>query len=110
MEALEFSELKGEFESLGAEVMGVSPDSAASHQKFIQKHNLTVDLLSDPQHQVLKAYSAWGMKNMYGKQSEGVIRSSVAIDPQGVVRFAWPKAKSKGHAAEVLAELRKAAK
>jgi peroxiredoxin Q/BCP len=95
---------------LGAVVLGVSPDSVASHQKFIQKHNLTVELLSDPEHQVLKAYKAWGMKKMYGKEYEGVIRSSVAIDPQGIVRFAWPKAKSTGHAAEALAELQKAAK
>ena len=91
-------------------VLGVSPDSPASHQKFIQKHGLTVALLSDPERQVLKAYNAWGMKKMYGKQYEGVIRSTVAIDPQGIVRFVWPKAKSKGHAAEVFDALRKAAK
>lgn len=90
-------------------VLGVSPDSAASHQKFIQKHNLTVELLSDSQHQVLKAYKAWGMKKMYGKEYEGVIRSTVAIDPKGIVRLVWPKAKSKGHAAEVLDALKKAA-
>jgi len=90
-------------------VLGVSPDSAVSHQKFIQKHNLKVELLSDPEHTVLEAYGAWGTKKMYGKEYEGVIRSSVAIDPKGVVRLAWPKAKSKGHAAEVLEALTKAA-
>ena len=58
---------------------------------------------------MLKAYKAWGVKKMYGKQYEGAIRSSVAIDPNGVVRLTWPKAKSKGHAAEVLAALKKAA-
>jgi len=85
----------------------VSPDSVASHQKFIQKHKLAIDLLSDPDHKVLKAYQAWGKKKMYGKEYEGVIRSTVVIDPDGVVRLAWPKAKAKGHALEVLTEMRK---
>jgi len=85
----------------------VSPDSVASHQKFIQKHKLAIDLLSDPDHKVLKAFQAWGKKKMYGKEYEGVIRSTVVIDPDGVVRLAWPKAKAKGHALEVLTEMRK---
>ena len=85
----------------------MSPDSVASHQKFIQKHKLAIDLLSDPDHKVLKAYQAWGKKKMYGKEYEGVIRSTVVIDPDGVVRLAWPKAKAKGHALEVLTEMRK---
>ena len=90
-------------------VWGVSPDSVASHQKFIQKQNLALDLLSDPAHEALKAYGAWGPKKMYGKEYEGVIRSTVVIDPQGVVRLSWPKAKTKGHAAQVLDELKKIA-
>ncbi|UCF95620.1 MAG: peroxiredoxin, partial [Desulfobacterales bacterium] len=57
---MEFSELKPQFEALGAVVWGVSPDSVASHRKFIDKQNLTVNLLSDPAHEVLKAYGAWG--------------------------------------------------
>ena len=85
----------------------MSPDSVASHQKFIQKHKLAIDLLSDPDHKVLKAYQAWGKKKMYGKEYEGVIRSTVVIEPDGVVRLAWPKAKAKGHALEVLTEMRK---
>lgn len=85
----------------------MSPDSVASHQKFIQKHKLAIDLLSDPDHKVLKAFQAWGKKKMYGKEYEGVIRSTVVIDPDGVVRLAWPKAKAKGHALEVLTEMRK---
>jgi peroxiredoxin Q/BCP len=89
--------------------MGVSPDSIDSHRKFRDKNALSVDLLSDPDHGMLKAYGAWGKKKMYGKEYEGVIRSTAVIDPQGKVRLHWPKAKSKGHAAEVLAELRKIA-
>jgi thioredoxin-dependent peroxiredoxin len=85
-----------------AVVVGVSPDTVAAHKKFKQKHNLSVKLLSDPSHQMLEAYGAWGIKKMYGKESAGVIRSSVLIDPRGIVRMVWPKAKSSGHAQEVL--------
>lgn len=86
-------------------MLGVSPDSVASHEKFKGKHNLAVKLLSDPQHQVLGSYGAWGVKRMYGKESMGVIRSTVLIDPAGIVRLAWPKAKSAGHAQQVLEAL-----
>jgi thioredoxin-dependent peroxiredoxin len=88
-------------------VLGVSPDSVASHQKFREKHSLSVKLLSDPERQVLKAYGAWGIKKMYGKESAGVIRSTVLIDPKGTVRRVWPKAKSTGHAQEVLEAVKK---
>jgi len=91
---------------LNAEVLGVSPDSVASHQKFIQKHKLAIDLLSDADHTVLKSYKAWGKKKMYGKEYEGVIRSTVVIDPDGLVRLTWPKARAKGHALEVLTEMK----
>ena len=64
-----------------------------------------MDLLSDQKHEVLKAYAAWGKKKMYGKEYEGVIRSTVVIDPKGNIRLHWPKAKTKGHAAEVLEAL-----
>ena len=66
---------------------------------------MAIDLLSDLEHSVLKAYGAWGKKKEY----EGVIRSTVLIDPQGLTRRRWPKAKTKGHAAEVLVELEKIA-
>jgi peroxiredoxin Q/BCP len=89
-------------------VLGVSPDSVNSHEKFIHKNNLAVDLLSDSDHKILRAYSAWGRKKMYGKGYEGVIRSTVVIDPHGSVRLIWPKAKAKGHASEVLAALKNA--
>jgi thioredoxin-dependent peroxiredoxin len=91
-----------DFVSAGAVVFGVSPDTPASHKKFQDKHQLAVSLLSDPEHKVLEAYGAWGTKKMYGKEYAGVIRSSVLIDPKGVVKLTWPNAKSKGHAQEVL--------
>ncbi len=84
----------------------MSPDSVASHRKFQEKLNLSVRLLSDPEHKVLNAFGAWGMKKMYGKEHAGVIRSSVLVDPKGMVRATWPNAKSKGHAQEVLDTLK----
>ena len=102
-----FSELKPQFEKLGAKIMGVSPDSVDSHRKFIQKNQITVTLLSDTANAVIKAYEGWGTKKMYGKEFEGVVRSTVLIDPKGVVKAAWPKASSKGHAREVLETLKK---
>lgn len=90
-------------------VLGVSPDSVESHRKFVQKNKLAVTLLSDVERAVVKAYDAWGTKKMYGKEFEGVVRSTVLIDPKGVVRAGWPKAPSKGHAAEVLEALQRLA-
>jgi len=90
---------------VGAIVLGVSPDSVVSHKKFKGKHNLSVKLLSDPERTVLESYGAWGVKKMHGKESAGVIRSTVLIDPAGFVRRTWPKAKSSGHAREVLQTL-----
>lgn len=105
-EALEFSELKAQFEEAGAFVCGVSPDSVESHRKFIQKHDIKITLLSDKDKEVLQLFGAWGKKKMYGKEHEGVIRSTVLIDPQGIVRWTWPSAKSKGHAIQVLDRLK----
>jgi thioredoxin-dependent peroxiredoxin len=73
----------------------------------MEKHGLKTDLLSDPEHKVLEAYGAWGRKKLYGKEYFGVIRSTALIDTKGVVASVWPKAKSKGHAIEVLNKLKK---
>lgn len=107
-EACDFTARRELFSSQTAVVVGVSPDTPATHQKFIAKHQLTVELLSDPEHAALVKYGAWGEKNMYGKKVQGVIRSTVIIDPQGKVAFHWPNVKATGHAqavAEKLAEL-----
>lgn len=104
-EACEFTGLVEPFEVLGAKVYGVSPDSPASHQKFIEKHALRVELLSDSDHAVLLKYGAWGEKTLYGKRSEGVLRSTVIIDPEGRIASHWPKVTAAGHAEEVRARL-----
>ncbi len=88
-EAIDFTELKDQFEKLGAVIIGISKDSTASHQKFVDKHNLKITLLSDPDKQVLKQYGAWGIKKQYGKETEGTIRSTFLISPQGDVVYVW---------------------
>ena len=88
---------------------GCSNDSADSHKKFIAKHKLGMGLLVDADNAVMKAYGAFGKKVMYGKEVEGIIRSTVLIGPDGKVAQHWPKVKAEGHAEEVrsaLAELR----
>jgi thioredoxin-dependent peroxiredoxin len=90
----------------GAVVFGVSPDDAASHQRFRAKFRLPFALLSDPDHAVAEAYGAWGEKSMYGKQYQGILRTTFVIDGTGTVRRVFEKVKPEGHAEEVLAAVR----
>jgi peroxiredoxin Q/BCP len=111
VEACDFTAGLGGFDKLDAVVLGCSPDSPESHRKFIDKYKLKLTLLSDPEHKVLQAYQAWGEKTLYGKTSEGVIRSTAIVDPAGRIAHHFPKVSAEGHAAEVrskLEELRKA--
>jgi peroxiredoxin Q/BCP len=102
-EACGFRDLWGEIEALGAVVLGVSPDDGASHRKFIDKYQLPFTLLSDPDKTMMTEYGAWGEKNMYGKISTGVIRSTVLISPEGKVRKHWRRVpKAEAHPAKVL--------
>ncbi len=105
-EAIGFTELAREFERLGAVIVGVSPDPPESHVRFMRKYNLNVRLLSDTEREVLKRYGAWGKRKMYGKEYEGVIRSTYLIDPEGKVAHVWPRVKVEGHAQEVLETLK----
>ncbi len=105
MEACEFTGALKQFQRLDAEVVGVSPDSPVSHTAFREKHSLRIHLLSDPAKTALTAYGAWGMKNMYGRQVEGVIRSTVLVDPAGNVAHHWKAVRSEGHAKHVAAKI-----
>lgn len=105
LEALNFTLLKNNFKKLGAEIIGISPDSCASHAKFIDRHDLGITLLSDMGHKVLEKYGVWQLKKMYGREYYGVERSTFLIDPQGKLMREWRKVKIKGHAEEVLATL-----
>lgn len=106
IEACDFTAGLKDFEKLEAQVVGCSPDSPESHRKFIAKYKLKIPLLSDPDREIIKTYGAWGEKNLYGKISEGVIRSTVIIDPKGKVAHHWPKVSAKGHADEVQEKLK----
>jgi peroxiredoxin Q/BCP len=105
VEACAFTRGLAGFERLDAVVLGCSPDLPEKHLEFIAKHRLGIRLLSDPEHQVLEKYGAWGEKNLYGKIAMGVIRSTVLIDPEGKVAYHWPKVKAEGHAEEVRSKL-----
>jgi hypothetical protein len=88
-------------------VLGISPDSAEWHVRFKVKYGLPFALLADEGKAVLKAYGAFGKKLMYGKEVEGVIRSTCIVGPDGIVRKVFPKVKPEGHADEVLAALKR---
>lgn len=92
-EACDFTASMDDYSSLNAVILGVSPDSAESHQKFIAKQQLGITLLSDPDKVAMKAYGAWGLKKNYGKEYEGVIRSTFIIAPDGIIAAAWDKVK-----------------
>jgi peroxiredoxin Q/BCP len=100
-EAMDFSESVSQFRQLGAVILGISPDSETSHAKFAKKHDLSVELLSDPNHEVLEKYGFWRQKKMYGKEYMGVARSTVLIDPEGNVQKVWENVKVKNHVREV---------
>jgi peroxiredoxin Q/BCP len=100
-EACEFTDSIRDFTDMDAEIVGISPDPVAALKKFHEKYSLQVTLLSDPTRNVLEKYGAWGTKKMYGRETEGVIRSTVLIDPDGKVAHHWPNVRAKGHAEQV---------
>ena len=104
-EACQFNDDLAGFDALDVTVLGVSPDDAASHQKFRAKYALSFDLLSDPTREVMAAYGAYGEKMMYGKKVTGVIRSTFLVGPTGRIERAWYGVRADGHAKKVLAAL-----
>ncbi len=105
IEACQFRDEIGAVQAAGAVVLGVSKDPIKSHLKFAEKYSLPFDLLSDVDHGVADAYGSWGPKTFMGKESIGMLRTTVLIDPEGRVARTWPKVKADGHAKEVLAAL-----
>ena len=102
-QACAFAASYAAFQALGAVVIGVSKDSAASHRKFAEKYNLPFLLLSDPELTVLQAYGVWQEKKLYGKVSMGVVRTTYLIDENGVIEKVMPKVKPDTNAADILA-------
>jgi peroxiredoxin Q/BCP len=105
-EAIDFTRLKADFEACGTAVFGVSGDPVKSQDSFRNKHQLAIPLISDEGHQMLLAYGAWGEKSMYGRTFEGVLRTTVLIDSNGLVARIWRSVKVDGHADEVLSAAR----
>ncbi len=96
-----------ELTTLGFEVIGVSADSVASHQKFISKHDLPFDLLSDTDRKVIEAYGVWGPKKFMGKEYEGIHRTTFVIDENGVIERVFNKVKTKEHTQQILETYKK---
>ena len=96
-EACDFTNEFKEFKKLDATIIGVSPDSPEKHRKFIDKYELKIPLLSDVDKDVLKLYEAWGLKKNFGKEYEGVIRSTYIISPDGNIAHGWKNVRVKGH-------------
>ncbi|MFR8086909.1 MAG: thioredoxin-dependent thiol peroxidase [Lachnospirales bacterium] len=104
-QACNFGELYPQFQEKGAVVIGISKDSVASHKKFQEKYGLPFPLLSDPELSAIQAYDVWQEKNMYGKKTMGVVRTTYLIDEQGMIIKAMGKVKAAENPAQVLESL-----
>lgn len=96
-EACSLRDGKSELEKMGFEIIGVSPDSEISHQKFIEKHNLNFTLISDTDHSVASAYGVWGPKKFMGREYVGMIRTTFVIDENGKIEKVFDKVETKRH-------------
>jgi peroxiredoxin Q/BCP len=104
-EACAFRDRQKELAKLGAKVFGVSADDVASHEKFRDKFRLNFPLLADVDHRVAEKYGAWREKNMYGKKTLGIVRSTFLIDAQGKVAKVWKRVQVDGHDEQVVEAL-----
>ncbi|HEY3411834.1 MAG TPA: thioredoxin-dependent thiol peroxidase [Armatimonadota bacterium] len=104
-EACSFRDLGAEFEAHGVAILGISPDTASKHSRFIGKYTLPFPLLADEDHSVCEAYGVWKEKVNYGKTYMGFERTTFLIDGDGVIRRVWPKVKVEGHVEAVLAAI-----
>ncbi|WP_054943022.1 thioredoxin-dependent thiol peroxidase [Paenibacillus ihuae] len=106
-EACEFRDAHDEITARGAVVLGISPDSLASHTKFISKNNLPFPLLSDEEHLVSEMFGVWQLKKLYGREFMGIVRSTFLIDEQGILTAEWKKVRVKGHVEKAVEEIMK---
>jgi peroxiredoxin Q/BCP len=104
-EACGFRDDYSAYEAAGVTILGVSPDSSKSHTNFITKYELPFTLLADPEREVLRMYGAWGLKKMYGREYEGVLRTTYLIGADGKIVKIYKKVKPAAHSAEILAAL-----
>jgi peroxiredoxin Q/BCP len=101
-EAISFNALRAKFEAAGARIVGVSPDSVASHQRFKKKHQLALSLAADENRKAIEAYGVWREKTLFGRTYMGVERSTFLIDRDGAIARIWRKVRTRGHAEQVL--------
>ncbi|MDD3855428.1 MAG: thioredoxin-dependent thiol peroxidase [Sulfurimonas sp.] len=104
-EACDFSDAAPDFSMLNAIIIGISADSTKKHRDFIEKKDLSVTLLSDESTSMLQEYGIWQLKKNYGKEYMGIVRTTLIIDPQGVIKAIWKNVKVKEHAKEVMKKL-----
>lgn len=104
-ESCDFRDRHDRFYAAGYEIVGVSPDPVEKLAAFREEHDLPFPLLSDEDHSMAAAYGAWGVKKNYGKEYEGIIRSTIVVGPDGSVEQAWYNVRAKGHAGRVEQEL-----
>ncbi|MFT4624290.1 MAG: peroxiredoxin Q/BCP [Myxococcota bacterium] len=105
-EACDFRDLASEFAAVGAAVIGISADSVRKQANWASKHSLGFPLLSDPAREVLEPWGVWGAKKLYGREYQGIHRTTVLFDAEGRVAEVWPKVKVKGHADAVMERVR----
>lgn len=104
-EACDFSAAAAKFKSLGVNLLGLSKDSLADHDKFVAKYGLKMPLLSDESIETIAAFGSWGLKVLYGREYMGTDRSTFLIDPEGMIRHEWRKVRTPGHVEKVLEQL-----
>ncbi len=104
-EACSLQDNKTEFTKRGVSIIGISKDSVASHKKFAEKYHLDFPLLSDPEHQIIEAYGAWGNKKFMGREFTGIIRNTVLINPKGEIQKEYKQVNPLTHADELLKDL-----
>ncbi|WP_094701373.1 thioredoxin-dependent thiol peroxidase [Brevibacillus laterosporus] len=105
-EACDFRDYHGDFSTLNTVVLGISPDSVTSHDKFIAKHELPFPLIADEDHSVAEAYGVWVLKKMYGREYMGIERSTFILDTEGKIAQIYPKVKVKDHVQQVVAYIK----
>ena len=107
LEAMTFTQYKDEFQQYNTIILGISKDNCQSPQKFIEKKDLNITLISDPEKEIHKKYGVWRLKKFMGREFMGTIRSTFFIDTEGVIQKIWDNVRVKGHVENVLEEVKR---